>query len=124
MLFAHVPLPHPAAPDPDQGLEAHYAANLDRAARLIGQMAERLQRDWSGSFSLVVFSDHPLRPEMWCGAVSAEGTACLNDKNLIDNRVPLLLTGDRPPGFDTISSNEGVFSLMHSSGLTKSPVVR
>lgn len=112
VLFAHVPLPHPPGEDPSQGLGLHYAANLQRAARLIGQMAEALGREPTRRFSLVVFSDHPLRTSMWCGSTQYMGAACASDDTLIDDRVPLLVTGEVPSAFGRLQSNLEVFDLL------------
>jgi hypothetical protein len=112
VLFVHMPLPHPPGRDPSQGLAANYAANLERAAMLIGRMAESLGREQSRRFSLVVFSDHPLRTSMWCGSAQYKGAGCPADETLIDDRVPLLVAGDVPATFGHLRSNQDVFDLL------------
>jgi hypothetical protein len=110
VLFAHVPLPHPSSRDPVNGLAVHYATNRDTAAQLIGRIATSLGRDPSRSFSLVVFSDHPLRPATWCES----SQSCVNDKALSDDRVPLLVTGELPAAFERLRRNQDVFDLLRS----------
>jgi hypothetical protein len=110
VLFVHMPLPHPSSRDPANGLAAHYASNLDAAAQLIGRIAATLGQDPSRSFSLVVFSDHPLRPATWCESAQQ----CLDDESLADDRVPLLVTGDLPATFGRLRSNQDVFDLLRS----------
>lgn len=112
VLFVHMPLPHPPGRDPAQGLAANYVANLERAASLIGRLAGALGREPSRRFSLIVFSDHPLRTSMWCGSAQYKGTGCAAAETLIDDRVPLLVTGDLPTAFGHLSSNQDVFDLL------------
>jgi hypothetical protein len=114
VLFAHIPLPHPPGRNPSQGLPANYAANIERAADLIGRMAEVLGRDPSRRFSLVVFSDHPLRPAMWCEFAFYKGADCAATEALTDDLVPLLVTGDVPAAYGRLHSNQKVFDLMRS----------
>ncbi len=112
VLFVHMPLPHPPGRDPAQGLAANYAANLERAASMIGRLAEALGKEPSRRFSLLVFSDHPLRTSMWCGSAQYKGTGCAAAETLIDDRVPLLVTGDLPADFGHLSSNQDIFDLL------------
>jgi hypothetical protein len=114
VLFAHIPLPHPPGRDPVQGLAANYAVNIERAASLIGRMAEALDQGPFRRFSLIVFSDHPLRPLMWCGSNQYKGAKCVVDEALIDDRVPLLITGDESVAIERVRSNQDVFDLMLS----------
>lgn len=112
VLFAHVPLPHPPGGDPALGLAAHYEANLERAARLIGRMVEELTRPPSRRFSLVVFSDHTLRTSVWCRSTQYMGVSCAAGEALNDDRVPLLAIGDVHPAFQRLHSNQDVFKLL------------
>jgi hypothetical protein len=109
VLYAHVPLPHPPGDGGEGSLDTHYRANIAKSARLIGAVAERL----AGSgrpFSLVVFSDHPLRA-IWCQSMQYRDS-CPPSADLLDDHVPLLATGVVSPAFATIKSNMEIFSLV------------
>lgn len=109
VLYAHVPLPHPPGVGSEGSLELHYRANIAKAAQLIGAMAERLASQ-KRPFSLVVFSDHPLRP-YWCQSMQYR-QSCPPSAELLDDRVPLFATGVVDPAFGSIRSNMKIFNLI------------
>jgi len=109
-LFAHVPLPHP--PGEGQGaLASHYAANLGRAVRLVDRIAARAAREPDRRYTIVVFSDHPLRSAVWCGSSQYRQNGCPLPPHLVDTKVPLIVAGEVPKAFATVSENIDVFRL-------------
>jgi hypothetical protein len=109
LLYAHVPLPHPPGDGGEGSLETHYRANIAKSARLVGAITERLVSR-RRPFSLVVFSDHPLRA-IWCHSTQYRDS-CPPGADLLDDQVPLLATGVVSPAFATIKSNMEIFSLV------------
>jgi hypothetical protein len=109
-LYAHVPLPHP--PGLGQGtLASHYDTNLARAVRLIDRIAARAAREPERRFTIVVFSDHPLRPDMWCGFSQYRQGSCPVPPHMVDDKVPLIVAGEVPKAFATINENIDIFRL-------------
>ena len=109
VLYAHVPWPHPPGEARGGSLDQHYRDNILKAAQLVGAIAQRLASNGK-SFSLVVFSDHPLRSH-WCTSMLYP-KSCLLNAALQDENVPLLVTGNAPPATDHIKSNMEVFTLI------------
>lgn len=112
LLYAHLPLPHPPGDTPGRSLAQDYGHNVERAAGVVGEVVERLRkagRPWR----LVVFSDHPLRRDLWCPTYSgALARACMDDATLTDAQVPLIVAGNTPlPSLARLSSNLEVFGL-------------
>ncbi|RYG90247.1 MAG: hypothetical protein EON59_00140 [Alphaproteobacteria bacterium] len=110
LLYVHAPLPHPPG-EGDGTLGDHYRANVAKAALLIGEMADRLAMQ-KRSFALLVFSDHPLRPSIWCESTQYRAEGCPSDRSLLDDRVPLLISGDLGPMADELRTNRNVFQLI------------
>lgn len=119
LLFVHAPLPHP----PGQGggtLEEHYRANVQKAGRLVGAIADRLARQ-NRDFAFVVFSDHPLRAGVWCKSTQYRDHGCPLDPALRDDRVPLLVAGAVDPAKVDIESNKDVFQLIGAAPQPRRP---
>jgi hypothetical protein len=111
LLYLHMPLPHPPGEGGTGTLGEHYRANIAKAARLIGDMAERMSRT-QPSFTMVVFSDHPLRSSVWCPSTQYSHNGCPLEPSLRDENVPLLVTSSESRPFGDISSNRDVFQLI------------
>ena len=62
-------------------------------------------------FTLIIFSDHPLRPELWCGAPAYARRGCPVAPALMDLLVPLIVAGSARPDISGISGNEEIFQL-------------
>lgn len=118
LLFVHAPLPHPPGEGGEQTLEQHYRANIAKASRLIGDLAQRLAGQ-DRSYSLVVFSDHPLRGKFWCESTQYRA-GCPISGDLLDQEVPLLATGQIAPALREIASNAEIFeaSVAGSAAIT------
>jgi len=109
-LYAHVPLPHP----PGEGhgsLVTHYAYNLERAVHLVDRIAARAAREPERRYTIVVFSDHPLRSSVWCASNQYRHNGCPLPAELVDDKVPLIVAGEVPKAFHTITENKDVFRL-------------
>lgn len=111
MMFAHVPLPHPPGATPEASLETHYRENLLRAQRLVESLVVRSRKAGLDDFTLVLFSDHPLRPELWCSAPAYAHNGCPVPPELLDHRVPLIVAGSARVDISRISGNESIFQL-------------
>jgi len=111
ILFAHVPLPHPPGEGGEGSLATHYRDNIARAVRLVDGMVEQLARQPDRRFTIIVFSDHPLRSTLWCDTTQYRRNGCPLPRQLVDDKVPLIVAGDVPPAFDSIEDNSEVFRL-------------
>jgi len=111
LLYLHMPLPHPPGEGGAGSLSDHYRANVAKAAKLIGDMAERMARTHP-SFTMVVFSDHPLRSSVWCNSSQYGHHGCQLEPALQDENVPLLVTSSDERPQAEIASNRDVFQLI------------
>ena len=113
LIFAHLPLPHPPGPTPGGSLQTHYQENLTRALSVVDEIVSRTRTEPSDRLKLVIFSDHPLRPSLWCKTYfPAASDQCAGVAELSDTRVPLIVAGNAGlPNLDGISTNAQVFEL-------------
>lgn len=119
LLFVHAPLPHPPGEGGAGTLDQHYRANLAKAARLIGAMTDRLAAQHR-SYTLIVFSDHPLRAKFWCQSTQYRAT-CPIGEDLQDEDVPLLATGRIAPALERLTSNAGIFDAVGPTAAVTAP---
>jgi len=110
-LFAHVPLPHPPGEKPGGSLVEHYRTNVERAALLVGRIAQRIHQVPGRRARIVIFSDHPLREGLWCGSTQYQHNGCPLAPEWKDDRVPLIVAGEPSPVLSQIESNKDVFLL-------------
>lgn len=118
LLYLHMPLPHPPGEGGVGTLGDHYRANIAKAAQLIGSMAERMARSHP-SFTMVVFSDHPLRSSVWCNSTQYRYHGCPLEPALRDENVPLLVTRSEDRPLRDIASNRDVFRLIVGAALPR-----
>lgn len=111
MMYAHVPLPHPPGPTVGGSLQTHYRENVKRAVDLVRSIVDRSRAANFDRLTIVVFSDHPLRPSLWCANPLYAADGCPLSPDLLDDRVPLIVAGDSLPSLGSVSSNSEVFSL-------------
>lgn len=76
ILYAHMPFPHPPGNLEGAGLAADYADNLQFAANTAAQVRKRGRARFGNNFRFVVTSDHPRRPELYCGHEKHLETGC------------------------------------------------
>lgn len=108
-LYVHLPLPHPPGHSGDGTLPEHYQDNLLRAARIVERVARQARAlGWS---RIAVFSDHPLRGHLWCASSQYRDKGCPLNERLVDDKVPLLMSGDIPSNFDAVENNGEIFML-------------
>jgi hypothetical protein len=74
-------------------------------------IVNELAREPNRRFTIVVFSDHPLRSAVWCGSTQYRHNGCPLAPGLIDDKVPLIAAGDVPPAFDEIRDQSAIFRL-------------
>lgn len=113
VLFAHIPLPHPPGQRLEDSLAQQYDGNLQRAVDLIGEIL--LATKAAGlDPRVVIFSDHPLRQQLWCSGSMGETIAgpCAPIDRLNDGEIPLIVGGAMRPDLSNVSSNLNVFSLI------------
>lgn len=112
LLFVHSTLPHPPGEGGAGTLDQHYRVNIAKAARLVGAITERLASQ-GRSYTLIVFSDHPLRVKSWCQSTQYRAT-CPISEELEDEDVPLLATGRISPALELLTSNAEIFDALGS----------
>lgn len=110
-LFAHVPLPHPPGVHAGEPLDRHYLSNLKRATNLVERIVSELSREPGRRFTIVAFSDHPLRSAVWCGSTQYRHNGCPLAPELVDDKVPLIAAGGIPAAFDHLRDNSEIFRL-------------
>lgn len=100
VLFVHVPLPHPPGKRDGANLDQDYEANLLDAAALVESLAVRMRQSFGARHALVISSDHPLRPKVWCAMARYAAAGCAVRPAFVDTRIPLLVAtpGAAPPG--------------------------
>jgi hypothetical protein len=108
-LFAHVPLPHLPGEKPGATIVEHYQANIERAARLVGRVALRINQMPNRRARIVIFSDHPLREGLWCNSTQYQHNGCPLPPEWKDDKVPLIVAGELSPVFSQVESNKDVF---------------
>lgn len=111
VLYAHLPSPHPVGlMAASRSLSQDYESNLQDVKTIV-KKALVLLRSADRPFRLIVFSDHPLRRRHCDDPIYAVSNC--NKTKYFDDKVPLIVIGDRPSGFDAIKSNDEIFSLIN-----------
>ncbi len=112
VVFAHVPLPHP--PSAGTGtLAEQYEINLKQAEKMLGEILDRMATH-NIEPRVMIFSDHPLRPAMWCSKYAAQfDPPCLVTPGLVDDHVPLIVAARKSvPSISHVKSNQQVFEVL------------
>lgn len=115
ILFAHLLVPHPLMGIPLKTLSVEYSDNIIDGAAVVGLVAQRAKSVFGDNFRIIVFSDHPLRPVIWCGDKTYTALKCKPDSSQISNQVPLIIAtfnvnNKAPP---KIENNMTVFDLLY-----------
>lgn len=111
VLYGHLPSPHPVGLSAAQrSLGSDYESNLQDVSRIAAEALDRL-RNSGRPFSLILFSDHPLRHSHCDAPVYA--VANCDKTRYFDVNVPLIVVGERPSAFEAIESNRDIFSLVN-----------
>lgn len=116
ILFAHLLAPHPLMGIPLKTLSVEYADNITYGAAVVGLVAQRAKSVFGDNFKIIVFSDHPLRPEIWCADKTYMALKCKPDSSQISNQVPLIIAtfnvNKKAPL--KIDNNTAVFDLLYN----------
>jgi hypothetical protein len=110
-LYVHILLPHPPAAAAGTTLDEDYAANLQRAADFSVELANALRLRFAANFLLVITSDHPLRPTVWCSMYRYRRPGCSESRKFTATQVPLIATGRKA---ETVMQVENNYSLLSS----------
>lgn len=115
ILFAHLLVPHPLMGIHLKTLSVEYAENITYGASLIGLVAQRAKSVFGDNFRIIVFSDHPLRPDIWCADKTYMTLKCKPDSSQMSNQVPLIIAtfnvNNKAPL--KIKNNIAVFDLLY-----------
>lgn len=114
VLYAHLLVPHPLMGIPLKTLSEEYADNIENGASMVRLVAEKAKLVFGDNFKIVVFSDHPLRPEIWCDLtyVSVE---CKPDSSQISTQVPLIVAAPSAGSASLgIENHKSVFDVLFS----------
>ncbi len=103
-LYAHLPYPHPPGDLPGAGLQDDYMANLQLAGQIAAQMWLQGHERFGTGFRMIVTSDHPLRPALWCKHAKYRETGCNVPPTAFEGQVPYIVSsGDALD--DTVPTN-------------------
>jgi hypothetical protein len=115
ILYGHLLQPHPLMGATDASLADDYADNIANSAALVGSLAQKAQAAFGKDFRLVIFSDHPLRPQIWCADSGFyREDRCKPEASQLSTQVPLIVAAPQDVTVPAISSNQQVFDLLYS----------
>jgi hypothetical protein len=111
-VFAHLPLPHPPA-NMTGTLSEQYKSNVSKAELVLTQVLNKLNENKIEP-RILIFSDHPLRPAMWCARESDQFDApCVVPAELLDDHVPFIVAArSNVPSIAHVQSNQQVFDVL------------
>jgi hypothetical protein len=114
ILYAHLLIPHPLMGTPSKKLSEEYRDNIENGANLVKLVAQKAKSTFKDDFKIIVFSDHPLRPEIWCAQTSFLKIGCEPKESQISTQVPLIIatpTATQQPTH-SVTNNKFVFDLL------------
>ncbi len=114
ILYAHLLLPHPLMGNPSKKLSEEYSENIVNSAALVKLVAENAKFAFKDDFKIIIFSDHPLRPDMWCAQQGYLKLGCEPDDYQISAQVPLIIatpTAAQLPAH-SVTNNKFIFDLL------------
>jgi len=114
-LYVHTMLPHPPGADGGHSLATDYAANIELAADLAADLARKLEARFGARFRFVITSDHPLRPQIWCGPLRYSEPDCQTNARYLSKEVPLITVGAFGPDLKGLASNLELLDRLASS---------
>lgn len=91
ILFAHLLVPHPLMGVPLKSLSDEYTDNITNGAQVVKLVVQKAKLVFGNDFKIIVFSDHPLRPEFWCADKKYTALGCKTHALQISTRVPLII---------------------------------
>lgn len=114
-LYAHLPYPHPPGGSAEGTLRQDYSANVERARATVKGMIGRLQATGIRDIRIVIFSDHPLRIQYWCGTNTYQGR-CADAEAHRDALTPLIVgSTSGAVDLDRMQTNGQVFELVEAT---------
>lgn len=116
ILYAHLLSPHPLMGIPLKTLSEEYADNIQSSASLVRNVAQKARSRFGNNFRIIIFSDHPLRTEIWCRDKTYVRLTCKPDQLQLSAEVPLIIAGPTVDKYLSagIGSNSAVFDLLFS----------
>ncbi|KQY82823.1 hypothetical protein ASD35_24995 [Pelomonas sp. Root1444] len=115
-LYAHLPFPHPPGHLPSAGLAADYADNLQLAGQIAAQMWRQGHERFGAGFRLIVISDHPLRPTVWCKHAKYRETGCDVQPTAYEGQVPYIVSSGDDSDKTVPADNAHLFESTSSRG--------
>lgn len=102
---------------PLKTLSEEYADNIENGASAVRLIAQKAKLAFGDNFRIVVFSDHPFRPEIWCEDKTYASFECKPDPSQISTQVPLIVATPRAGSASWgIENNQTVFDILFSPG--------
>jgi hypothetical protein len=114
ILYAHLLVPHPLIGSPVKKLSEEYRDNLENSAALVKLVAQKAKLAFDDDFKIIIFSDHPLRRDIWCSHTGYIKLGCEPDALQISTQVPLIIatpTATQQPTH-SVTNNKFVFDLL------------
>lgn len=115
VLYAHLLEPHPLMGVPLKPLQEEYTDNIVNGAAFVKLIAQKAKLVFGDDFKIIVFSDHPLRPESWCADKHYIKLGCNISTAHRSAQVPLIVA--TPPVNKTpeqkLKSNQHIFDLLY-----------
>jgi hypothetical protein len=115
VLYAHLLVPHPLMGIPLKSLEEEYTDNISNGATLVNLVAKKAKLVFGHDFRIIIFSDHPLRSDLWCADKNYISLGCTPTPAQTPAQVPLIIatpSDDRKPIL-RIHKSQNIFDLLY-----------
>jgi hypothetical protein len=115
ILYAHLLVPHPLFGVALKSLQEEYTDNIAHGSALVKLVAEKAKLLFGDNFEIIVFSDHPLRPEIWCIDKTYKELGCKVNSTQVSSQVPVIVATPsvNKKTFQSISSHQNIFDLLY-----------
>jgi len=114
LLYAHILSPHPPSLGGEVRLADAYAANLERARKIVMSVVDLLENaPFRDDFTLVIVSDHHLRSDVWCRIEPYASHDCNLPETMSTAEVPFIVaTRGAPVVHAAPNSNADLFPIV------------
>jgi hypothetical protein len=95
-VFIHLPMPHPPGLVRGRTLMSDYDENLALSRDVVQSLWSKAVASFGSDFQIIITSDHPLRPKLWCRSAKYKTASCAVPAEYARNKVPFIQASPKP----------------------------